>query len=281
MRWSPAQLVERHDHMAKPEYSVLIRTFNSEATLPDTLGYLANQSARPSQYVFVDSGSCDRTLALFPSGSTVHKYIGKDFNYSDALNQGLEYVSSEYVLIISSHTFLTDPEAVKFAITILEENERFGAAYFCHERDRPLRYASIDKENFDGSNGLWNTCSLIRLDVLKRRKFRPEVFSAEDQEWASWLISSEGRAVARISGAGAINGNPLVHSLRKLRNEYVSIAYFIDRSRLRWSNILRIVASAVEPAGGRRLRHRVSQLLLAGRLVAARFSKPTTRSRYF
>jgi tetratricopeptide (TPR) repeat protein len=69
---------------------------------------METQSITPSEYVFVDSGSSDNTVAIFPEGGKVHKYVGKDFNYAEALNQGICHVSTETVLIISSHTSLTN-----------------------------------------------------------------------------------------------------------------------------------------------------------------------------
>jgi hypothetical protein len=119
------------------------------------------------------------------------------------------------------------------------------------------------------------------MDLLKRRGFRPEVFTAEDQEWASWLFRCEGKATARISGARSVTINPTGHSLKKYRNEYVSIAYFANKELLRWRNIGRVLWAAFQPAGGFRLRSRASDLLLFFRLFACRFAMPRARSRYF
>lgn len=268
--------------MTKPKYSVLIRTLNSERTLPNTLECLANQTVLPAQYVFVDSGSTDRTMSLFPKDAVTHKYVGREFNYSEALNQGLEHVSAEYVFIVSSHTLLIKRAAVEYALSLLETNADLGAAYFSYEVDGgPLTSVSIDKTNFDGQNGLWNWCSLIRMDILKHRKFRPEVFAAEDQEWASWLFNKEGKSIARILNAGAINNNFRGRSFRKLRNDYVAVAYYSKRELLSASNILRVFSSIISPRDGLRPRHRWSQLILGFRLLGCRFSEPVAKSRYF
>jgi hypothetical protein len=91
--------------MAKTEYSALIRTFNSERTLPNTLECLYNQTVLPTQYIFVDSGSSDGTPSFFPSASIVHKFIGRDFNYSEVLNQGL-YMCQRRMFSLSVRTRL-------------------------------------------------------------------------------------------------------------------------------------------------------------------------------
>lgn len=267
--------------MAEAEYSVLIRTFNSARTLPYTLECLANQTKPPSQYIFVDSGSLDATLDLAPGGSIVHKYVGREFNYSEAINQGLDFVRTEHVLILSSHALLIKRTAMEFALNVLRSADQIGAAYFSLDHSERLTTTLIDGSNFDGQNGLWNWCSVVRMDLLNRRRFRPEVFAAEDQEWASWLFREEGKSVARISGAGAINYNLLGHAPRKLRNDYVAVAYYAKRERLSWANILRVYWSAISPRGGFRFANRVSQLVLGGRLFLCRFSAPKAKSRYF
>lgn len=276
-------------------YSTLIRTFNSASTLPDTLCSLSRQTIPPQEYIFVDSGSTDGTLTML-SPSTVHRYVGKDFNFSEAINQGLKYVSTDYVLIISAHTKLTETHGMEYALTLLSCADSIGAAYFCDENTGSLRHSIIDKRIFDGFNGLWNTCSLIKVNLLRKRGFLPEVFSAEDQEWARWLLHDTGKAIARIAGAGKEDNNRYTigkYGQRKMINEYVSIAYFANRTLLSPRNIGRVFREAVgrkdmsvnrQSSGSLvvldRLRRR-SKLNLACRLLACYFVKPRYKSRYF
>lgn len=268
--------------MTETSYSALIRTFNSERTLPLTLECLANQTVPPKQYVFVDSGSTDGTLKLAPKNSVVHRFAGREFNYSDAINQGLPHISSPYVFIVSSHAIFISRRAMEYALSLLAKDPHLGAAYFDHECDGgPPAHHVIDKTNFNGRNGLWNWCALVRMDLLKLRQFRPEVFSAEDQEWASWLFAEQGKGVARISNAGAINYNPKAQSLRKFRNEEVAIAYYIKPDLLKWGNIFKVLKSVLRPKGGLQPKRRLSQLILAFRLIGCRFSEPLAKSRYF
>src|SRR4051812_38681170 len=89
-------------------YCTLIRTFNSERTISSTLRSLERQTCQPSRYIFVDSGSTDGTRGLLPPDAVFHRYTGGEFNYSEAINQGLQHVDCDYVLIISSHTSLAN-----------------------------------------------------------------------------------------------------------------------------------------------------------------------------
>lgn len=261
-------------------YSALIRTFNCESTLPATLRSLTGQSQSPTEYVIVDSGSTDQTLKLLPRACQVHHFVGERFNYSEALNQGVKHISTEYVLIISSHTALENRSAIEYALGILNSDRRIGAAYFCSNAG-PLKHELIDERNFNGFNGLWNTCSIIRVPLLRKRGFRADVFTAEDQEWASWLFTEEHMTVARLSGAGMVNNNPRAMSLRKRANEYVSIACFVDRGLLGWRNLARIAFNIVTPKVRVSSRERLLSLWLLCRLAACHIAKPEASSRYF
>jgi glycosyltransferase involved in cell wall biosynthesis len=261
-------------------YSCLIRTFNSASTLSDTLLSLSMQTLPPSEYIFVDSGSTDRTLDLLPLGAILHRYVGEHFNYSAALNQGLRYVSNKFVLIISCHTLLRNPIAMEYALSVMKSNSEIGAAYFCNENDGHLRHTLIDRTAFDGFNGLWNTCSLIKTNLLQRRNFRPEVFTAEDQEWARWLIFCENKLTARIAGAEMTrHRHSRAYNVRKRLNEYVAIAYFSNRELMGVRNFGRIISQMV--SWNMPLHERIFNLKLLFRLAVCHVKAPRYRSKYF
>ncbi|RYD80074.1 MAG: glycosyltransferase family 2 protein [Verrucomicrobiaceae bacterium] len=264
----------------RANYTALIRTYNSEKTLSHTLGALNEQTEPPDQYVFVDSGSTDATLNGVPAGSIVHRFSGTEFSFSEALNQGVELVETEFVLIISSHTVLGNRKAISYALTLLED-DALGAVYFSKENGEELRNERIDRNNFDGFNGLWNTCALVRMSLLRQRGFNREAFSAEDQEWAHWLFHQQGKAVARISGGGVVSYNERHNIPQKRLNEYVAVAYFVNRKLLGWRNLVHLVYRAVQIRHGWRGAERLWSLMLVWRLFACRFKKPKYQSRYF
>ena len=271
----------RGSHARLPDYSVLIRTFNCEALLPATLKALAAQTHPPSAYVFVDSGSTDRTVHAIPDGAQLHRFVGGAFNYSEAINQGLDFVPTAYVLILSAHMVIGHRGAVERMVRLLESTSTIGAAYMNGDNSSPLRHDFVERDNFTGFNGLSNACAVIRTDLLRERRFRPEVFSAEDQEWARWLLFDRGQRVARFSGAGIVNNNPRKHFLRKRLNEYVAIAYFVDRKMLEWRHLARIAFRIVQPWRWPALRERLFNLVLLARLLCCYVVAPRSASRYY
>lgn len=259
-------------------YSVLIRTFNSEATLQRTIDALLSQTVPPSQFIIVDSGSTDQSLRLVPEGSIIHLYQGGEFNYSSALNQGIVYASTEYLLVISSHTSLENPEAMDYALRLLGAQRMIGAAYFCAEPGE-LQHRLIGNDNFSGFNGVWNTCGLYRTSLLKKRNFRPEVYSAEDQEWSRWLFESEKMSIARIAGGQMSYNNPRKYPLRKWLGEYLSVATFTKREVMSWNKIARVAFRTIRP--GVSLRDRYFHFVLFFALISCRFSPPKMKAKYW
>jgi glycosyltransferase involved in cell wall biosynthesis len=239
---------------------------------------------QPAQYIFVDSGSDDKTFSLLPASAILHHFTEPEFNFSAALNEGMRYVVTDYVLIISSHTVLENSNSIEYALSLLRSNEVIGAAYFMRDNVGELRHEVIDKNTFDGYNGLWNTCAVVKAGLVKQRGFRPEVFSAEDQEWARWLFYEENKKTARIEGGGMSNQsntNSVKHGLKKALNEHVSIAYFANRKLLGLANLLRIACRIIKPTRRLGAEVRLLNVLLLCRLVACRFRAPKYKSTYF
>lgn len=264
-------------------YTALIRTFNSAQHLPRTLDSLARQNARPSAIVLVDSGSTDGTLKMAPQGATVVPYMGAAFNFSSALNQGFARVDTELTLVISSHTTLTNPDAVAYALDILKNDAIVGAAYFINDLGE-LDHSLVDATSFNGFNGIWNTCALIRTELVRTRPFRPEVFSAEDQEWSRWLVREQDGRIARVTGGGmdnTTNPNLATASMRKWVNEYVAIAYFVNPTLRGPRSIASLVAQSLTPFRRRTLGERAAKLVAAFQLSMCYVRRPNHSSRYF
>src|SRR5207244_1101644 len=117
---------------------------------------------------------------------------------------------------------------------------------------------------------------LIRLELLHRRNFRTDVFTAEDQEWARWLFYCTNKAIARVSGAGMDNTRnslAMKHGTRKRVNEYVSIAFFSNRKLLGLPNLSRVAYQVIKPTLRVSLKARLFHLLLLFCLIACHFVK--------
>lgn len=84
--------------------SIITATFNSAETLPALIASVRAQSDRSSEWIVVDGGSSDETVAqLREASDVVTQWISEpDFGIYDALNKGLLRARGSYYLVIGS-----------------------------------------------------------------------------------------------------------------------------------------------------------------------------------
>ena len=96
-----------------PVFSIITCTWNSAATLPDTLASLRAQTYDNVEHVFVDGGSTDGTLALldaFPG----NKHILRDVRggISHAMNRGLDAATGAIVAHLHGDDYYATPDVL-------------------------------------------------------------------------------------------------------------------------------------------------------------------------
>ena len=82
----------------RPKFSIVTCTWNSAATLADTLASTGAQSCQDFQHIFVDAGSTDATLdmiAAYPGNKLLLRDVKGGI--SRAMNHGIEAASGEFV----------------------------------------------------------------------------------------------------------------------------------------------------------------------------------------
>ena len=90
----------------RPAFSIVTCTWNSAATLADTLDSVQRQTCRDLEHIFVDGGSTDATLemiAAYPGRKRVLHDVGGGI--SRAMNQGIAAASGEYVAHLHSDDY--------------------------------------------------------------------------------------------------------------------------------------------------------------------------------
>ena len=261
-------------------YTALIRTRDSHPLVERVVQSLRRQGRPPASIVAVDSGSDPSQRHLLePLVDRLVDYPAEPFNYSKAINIGVAHCATPYVLIISSHVVLRGADLVGRAI---DEMQRVGALgfYFWNNPAEDWTSEIVRRENFDGHNGLHNTCAFLPAAAVVARPFREEVFSAEDQEWAAHHLREHGSSILRIGTRDVENLNPRVNH-RKFVNEEVSIAYFTCRERLALPYLASwLVRAAVAFVRGRRGRS-LAHLQIFRELTLARLRPPRRESRYY
>jgi glycosyltransferase involved in cell wall biosynthesis len=91
---------------ATPAFSIVTCTWNSAATLADTLASVQRQTCRDVEHIFVDGGSTDATLdmiAAYPGRKRVLREVKGGI--SRAMNQGIEAASGDFVAHLHSDDY--------------------------------------------------------------------------------------------------------------------------------------------------------------------------------
>ena len=110
--------------------SIITITYNSEATLKDTIESVVNQTYHDMEYIIVDGKSTDNSLAIIDSyKDKISKVISeKDNGLYDALNKGIALATGDSIGIIHSDDFYTDNFVIEKIVKSIKENNS-DAAY--------------------------------------------------------------------------------------------------------------------------------------------------------
>jgi glycosyltransferase involved in cell wall biosynthesis len=98
----------------KPKFSIVTCTWNSAATLADTLASVQRQTCQDVEHIFVDGGSTDATLdmiAAYPGNKRVLRDVGGGI--SRAMNQGIEAARGEYVAHLHSDDYYATDDVLE------------------------------------------------------------------------------------------------------------------------------------------------------------------------
>ena len=99
---------------SKPTFSIVTCTWNSAATLPDTLASVQRQTCQDFEHIFVDGGSTDGTLdliAAYPGRKRVLRDVGG--GVSRAMNQGIEAATGDYIAHLHSDDYYASDDVLE------------------------------------------------------------------------------------------------------------------------------------------------------------------------
>ncbi|MEO6302021.1 MAG: glycosyltransferase family 2 protein [Bacteroidia bacterium] len=104
--------------------SIITITYNSEATLEQTINSVLDQSYTSIEYIIIDGGSTDSTLQIIEKyRSKISKFISeKDNGLYDALNKGIGLATGDVIGILHSDDFYIDKTIIEKYATAFIKN---------------------------------------------------------------------------------------------------------------------------------------------------------------
>ena len=221
--------------------SCVIRTFNEAEFIGKCLDTLLAQDGEfDLEVVVVDSGSTDATLSILKEYKIKlieieHKNM-RDFDYSYALNCGIEACSGEFVIILSAHSIAMQKKWITKMISHFDQ-ERVAGVY-CRQVAWPdadwsesLRIQKTFTENSRGFtkkdisdlHTYSNVASCMRRDVWRKYPFL--LPAAEDIDWARRVLE-KGYKIVYEAGVSVYHSHK--ESARKKAERSISLAKSTD-----------------------------------------------------
>lgn len=174
-------------------YDVVIRCRNEMDWLPRVIESIKKQSVKPSKIILVDNSSVDGSQEYaMEQGCYVVNYDKAEFNYSYALNIGIEKTFQNDILILSAHCEILTSKSVEKLIDI---RRRYNAAGVYGRQIPTVNSNPIDTRDlvtvfgrerivFEEHPFFHNAFSLIDREAWENVPFNENQNGVEDRFWA-------------------------------------------------------------------------------------------------
>lgn len=151
--------------------SIITITYNSEATLEETIKSVISQDYPELEYIIVDGLSKDGTMDI------VNRYRDKisvvisekDDGISDAFNKGIKVATGDLIGIINSDDLLMPGTLKKLSEQMQEDTEvAYGKAYRLYEDGSTREYLPRDLKIFTYKMPLVHPATFVRREAYEK-----------------------------------------------------------------------------------------------------------------
>ena len=176
--------------------SVITPCLNAELTIRDTIESVLKQNYKPFEYIVIDGGSDDNTLAILNEyKDQIDILISEpDQGISDAFNKGINLASGDYTVIINADDYF-EPNIFEHILSLAEQNQYPGVIH------GSLQYIADDglayTEHPDIQR-IWHYMSIFHPTMFIHRSayqaigsYRLDFNYAMDSEWVHRAIANE------------------------------------------------------------------------------------------
>jgi glycosyltransferase involved in cell wall biosynthesis len=126
------------DRATRPTLSIVTVTYNSEATLQDTLDSVQAQTFRDFEHIVVDGGSTDGTIDILKKlGGAVRWISEPDAGIYDAMNKGIRIARGRWIHLLNSDDYYSSKDVLARVLPQLVQEA--------------VNYCDLIRSNADGS----------------------------------------------------------------------------------------------------------------------------------
>jgi len=140
--------------MDKIKVTIVTVSYNSMATIADTIRSVSSQTYKNIEHIIVDGASTDGTVEIVNSfGSKVSKFITEpDNGIYQAMNKGIRLATGDVIGILNSDDFLCDNHIIETLVNTFKESNAdviYGDVRYINPRkpEKTVRYYSSKKFN--------------------------------------------------------------------------------------------------------------------------------------
>ena len=210
--------------------SIVTVSYNSAATIKDTLACVASQQYAYVEHIIVDGKSTDNTIALVKSFGHVNKCISEpDAGLYDAMNKGLQLAGGDIIGILNSDDMYADDTVLSKVAAAFEDPSIacvYGDLQYVHTNNtnkvvRTWRAGKFVRENFLFGWMPPHPTFFVRKQVYDEvGLFNTTLKSAADYEMMLRILYKHGMTAAYLP-----------HVLVKMRSGGISNASLRNRFR--------------------------------------------------
>lgn len=134
--------------------SIITVSFNSSATISDTIKSVLSQSYTNIEYIIIDGSSIDNTIDLVNSfGHKISKFVSEpDLGIYDAINKGIRLAKGDIVGILNSDDFFYDNNVIEKVVRAFDEYDIdavFGDVQFVDPINTAKRVRFYSSKHFN------------------------------------------------------------------------------------------------------------------------------------
>lgn len=132
----------------KPEFSIIIPTFNSEKLIELCLDSITNQNIKDYEIIIIDGGSTDRTADIIEQKLHDHpnwKFISEpDKGIYDAMNKGMHLTRGNWLFFMGSDDTLYASDTLEKVKECISENVDFLYGNVLHKQSNKIVDGEFD-----------------------------------------------------------------------------------------------------------------------------------------